>query len=453
MESLQSTIPIADGLPRGAFDSMMWRCRQARTPDGEVIWRWIALAFSLYWTLFVAGVYAGMQQLNSVGAVVVLALLGWAALERLRVRMDGVVFASLAAALLPLLNMAGGKTLESGDAVIKHVSLCIVIAASRILRLPPAASSRARSWLAAPVLIVLILCVFVSQGSSWDGGTRHSGLFVNPNTLALIPFLLLFLIERRRDRSVIRIGAHVIVIAVLAFSGTSGALVAYTIGLMTHLGFALPRVWRICACALMVIAGSIGMALIAGGEQTLLPETRLTKQLLVLSTEAQNVFTGGKVNFYDQEQTSGPGSTSGVWRLMQWRLALGVYADGTPAEHILGFGLGSSTTLLGNLPHNEYLRLLLEQGVVGLILFVFVWSRIIMTAPRELRYIGLIFAIYSITENNLDNFPFMSMLALCLSASGTAFRKTIASRASAWREWAVQKVHTLSRDGLSITAG
>jgi hypothetical protein len=34
------------------------------------------------------------------------------------------------------------------------------------------------------------------------------------------------------------------------------------------------------------------------------------------------------------------------------------------------------------------------------------------------RYVGLIVAIYSFSENNLDNFPFMALFVLCLSARG-----------------------------------
>ena len=75
---------------------------------------------------------------------------------------------------------------------------------------------------------------------------------------------------------------------------------------------------------------------------------------------------------------------------------------------------------MGILPHNEYLRMLFEQGIVGFLLFIFVWYRIIMTAPREVRYIGLIVAIYSFSENNLDNFPFMALFILCLSARGVS---------------------------------
>ena len=94
-----------------------------------------------------------------------------------------------------------------------------------------------------------------------------------------------------------------------------------------------------------------------------------------------------------------------------------MYLDGSPVQQVFGFGIGSSPRLLTKLPHNEYLRWLFEQGIVGLMLFVFAWRRIIMSAPAGVRYIGLIVAIYSFSENNLDNFPFMALFILCLSAN------------------------------------
>ena len=174
MEMSQSTTLIADGQVRDALDAPKWLRPQPRMPDGEALWRWIAVAYAVYWILFVGGFYGGVPQLNSVGAAVVLAMFCWLASQRLQVRLDGVAIASLAAALIPILNMAAGNTsaAESPDAIIKHVSLCLVIAVSRILRLPPASSSRASWWLAAPVLVVLALCLSVSRGATWDGGTQ-----------------------------------------------------------------------------------------------------------------------------------------------------------------------------------------------------------------------------------------------------------------------------------------
>jgi hypothetical protein len=129
------------------------------------------------------------------------------------------------------------------------------------------------------------------------------------------------------------------------------------------------------------------------------------------------VLAGEQVAYYDQEKVLGPGAASGIWRLAHWRQTVATYAGGSTAQKLVGFGIGSSPGFLGKLPHNEYLRVLFEQGIVGLILFLFAWSRIIKTAPRDVRYCGLILAIYSFSENNLDNFPFMSLFILCLSAA------------------------------------
>lgn len=416
MKPIDTTTISVNDPQDGALAAATRPCVHLPARSGDVVWSWIALAYVCYWALFVAGFYARMPQLTELAAPLVLAVLGWISLDHLWVRLDGVAFASLGVALITALNLAAGRTPHATTDAMKLISLCLVIAMSRILLLPPASASRSRGWLAGPVLFVLALCLFVTPGSSWDSVTRHSGLFINPNTLALIPFLLLLLIDRDRDSAAICIGVHALVVAVLAFTGTSGAVVAYAIGLSIHLSSALPRVWRVTAYALFVIAGSLGIGLIASGRLNLLPETRLTKQLLVIDDQARTFASGGKLNFYVLEQSEGAGSTSGLWRMLQWQRVIGLYSSGTPQQLIFGQGAGTSTAKLGKPPHNEYLRLLLEEGAVGLALFVFVWVRMIRSAPHNIRYVGLIFAIYSITENNLDNFPFMSVLSLCLSA-------------------------------------
>jgi hypothetical protein len=234
--------------------------------------------------------------------------------------------------------------------------------------------------------------------------------------MALIPFLLLFFI-RRSDPLVIRAGVHVVIAGVLAFTGTSGAVIAYAVGLAVQMRAQLSRFGRLLACTL-VMAGVGSVVFLAVNGDELLPETRLTNQISVMRTGLETVLQGGQIAYYTQERTLGSGSTSGVWRLVHWRRTITTWSDGTPAQLVFGFGLGSSETLLGILPHNEYLRALFEQGIAGFVLFIFLWSRIFLTAPASVRYIGLIVAIYSFSENNLDNFPFMSLFALCLSASG-----------------------------------
>jgi hypothetical protein len=367
--------------------------------------------------LFVAGAFLDQKQLNYVGAVVILAVLGWATLERLWVRVDAVLVASLALACLPALQFAmGTRAPLSVDYLIKHVSLCLVMALSRLLRLPVASTSKVRWVLVVQILIILVISLTLHRGNQWDGG-RVSGLFANPNNLALIPFLLLFFVDRIRDRRIIQLAAHAVVILVLTLTSTSGAVAAYAIGLAIHLSSSISRSWRILACSAALLALLAASAFVAMGNETLLAETRLTKQIFLMRSKFQTVLRGETFSYYEMERELGSGTGSAIWRVEHWRDTLQEFGEGTAVEKIFGFGPGSSVALLGLLPHNEYLRLLFEEGIVGFALFFFAWYRIVATAPARIRYIALIFALYSFSENNLDNFPFMALFTLCLSAS------------------------------------
>lgn len=402
-----------------------------RTPDGEILWTWIALAFVAYWAFFAWGSLTGatdsystaLSWPNTVGGLVVLAVLAWAVLERLWVKVDAVVLGSLAAMLIPLGHLATGDAMQTGQAVFKYESVFAVIAMSRLLRLPVAFRSKRRWALAVPVLIILLICLLVDRG--FEGGAgRHSGLFKNPNNLALIPFLLLFLIDEERDPLPLRFSVHAVVAGVLLYSGTSGALIAYAIGMAIHLKDRLSPAVRMTALTVMLTGGAATAILIVNGDG-ILPETRLTKQLFLMRSQIQDVLSGETLRYYEEERLLGEGSASGIWRVAQWRRSLAAYGGFDAPGQLFGAGTGASWTVLGNLPHNEYVRILLEQGIVGLFLFLFVWRRLLISAPKPVRYVGLIIAIYSFSENNMDNFPFMTLFVLFLSATGGAAENPI----------------------------
>jgi hypothetical protein len=393
---------------------------QVRSASGDAVWAWIAAAFTLYWTLFVSGAFLNHKELNSVGGVLVLAVLAWFVLERLWVRLDAVVVASIVAAVaIPLLQLSANETLSAG-AVFKHVSLYMTIAASRVLNLTVACRSKVRWLLLGHVLAILLISLTIYRGTSWDGGTRHSGLFVNPNNLALIPFLLLFLVDPLRDKMFVRLSVHAVVVTVLVFSGTSGAVLAYAVGLVYDSRTMIPARWRKSVYLAVPLVLGAAIVFFTGNGLTLLPETRMTNQISVIGGQLQNVLSGGDVAYYQQERVLGPGSASGIWRVAHWVRTVKTWADGSPLEELIGFGFGSSPRMMGKLPHNEYLRMLFEQGLLGLLLFLFVWRRVIATAPAHIRYVGLIVAIYSFSENNLDNYPFMALFVICLSARASS---------------------------------
>jgi O-antigen ligase len=326
------------------------------------------------------------------------------------------------------------NTTHSSEFIIKHVSLCLVMALTRVLRLPVTSRSKVRWMLLLQIVVVLAICLTVEQGSDWDGGTRRGGIFANPNNLALIPFLLLFLVDDFRDPLLIRLGVQAIVVTVLAASFTSGAVIAYGIGMVVHIRKRLSHAWRVHVLTAAAIGVAVaGMLFILGAGGALQSESRLTKQIGVITDELDTVVRGEQVAYFDQERELGPGAASGIWRLVHWRQTITTYWDGTLAQQLFGFGLGSSPAILGKLPHNEYLRALFEQGFIGLMLFLFTWGRVILTAPPAVRYVGLIVAIYSFSENNLDNFPFMSLLLLCLAAVEVPERTQQSSRRDSYQ--------------------
>ncbi len=146
-----------------------------RTPNGDVVWTWLVFAFAAYWLLFITGALTERRELNFAGAVIILVVLGWAALERLWVKVDGVVIASIAVGIIPLISMLAVDMRVSTEAVIKHLSLCIVMAVSRLLYLPIASRSKVRWIMAIQILLVLGVCLVVDRGDDWDGGTRRGG--------------------------------------------------------------------------------------------------------------------------------------------------------------------------------------------------------------------------------------------------------------------------------------
>ncbi len=414
----ENAVQLTDSMTFGAGQDMQPNIWKQRSLNGEALWSWITWAFTAYWILFVSGAFLDRKVLNAVGGVVVLGVLAWLLLERLWVRLDAVVMASLFAAVcLPLLQVVF-STAPDPEALFKHISLCLVMAVGRLLQLPVAYKTKMRWFLAVHVLAILFISLTIFKGTSWDGGTRHSGLFVNPNNLALIPFLLLFFIDPLKDKRVIRLAAHAVVVVVLAYSGTSGAVLAYAIGLSVHLLGGVSKKSRSVVYGIGSAGALVAVALLASGALHFLPETRMTNQISVIGGQLVDVVGGADVAYYEQEKVLGPGSASGIWRVVHWRRTLMTYCDGNLAQLIFGYGLGSSPRMMGKLPHNEYLRMLFEQGLLGFSLFIFAWQRIIKTAPRPVRYIGLIIAIYSFSENNLDNFPFMALFILCLSARG-----------------------------------
>ncbi len=134
--------------------------------------------------------------------------------------------------------------------------------------------------------------------------------------------------------------------------------------------------------------------------------------------------------------------SSVLWREQQWERSFSVASSLQLVT--TGAGLGSINAALGNLAHNEYLRLLVETGIIGLTAMIVLYAQLVRVALRGYRHAGNAFerdlmlaflmtfaarAVIALTDN-LVAFPvlewyFWSFAAVIIVMSGAYPRARI----------------------------
>lgn len=114
------------------------------------------------------------------------------------------------------------------------------------------------------------------------------------------------------------------------------------------------------------------------------------------------------------------GYGSFIWRVVYWiKILLSFCAE--PLEKIL-FGVGVDTMTEGNMPypymykdpHNDFLKVLVEFGVMGILLFFLFLKRIYQIVHKNFKIIILII-VPIFFGNTIVNFPFNLILILLLT--------------------------------------
>lgn len=390
-------------------------------PGRPFPWLPIMAAYVLYvFATFLNDVLGTQRQL--LGAVLFLIVLAACSVRRLLpLPLSKLNLALAAAALAPLLAQLSGlvsEELRSVPYTVKYYSLLGVILATTALRLPPLYRARERRLGLGALLVVLLV--------GWLTGVpteRVEGSFVNPNNFALAALSLLFFVDHTRDSRRLLVTVHVLTAGLLLLSGTTGALISYGIGLCVY----LPRT-SFARWGYPALVGGLILALLAPGflsarKLAVIEESRLLgpiwTKMYITRVHYGDLQDGGDVNFWDlSKEYGGSELTSSLWRLSQWReTILEFQRSGWPAR-LLGHGFGSSVATLGKLPHNDYLRLLFETGLCGLAANVIVWGLLFRRARPGARWPAVTMAIYTFTENNLDNFLVMSLFAMWMVSAG-----------------------------------
>ncbi len=386
-------------------------------------WAWPMVAFGVYVFIVFGNDLLGYD-LQMVGAGIFLAIMGACSCGAiLPVPLCGLSVSLLLALLLPAVGKTAGFTVEDpavATYAVKYYALLLLILATASLGLPPLHQTCERFWGLGALLALLLLGGGLA--ATGGGAERVEGSFANPNNFALAAIGLLCFVDPEKDSRRFVVGMYALVLALILRSGTAGALLGYLAGL----AMLLPRTRRWIPVYLATL-GASALVLLPGflpaPDPEALGEARFLGPIWVkLQLFRDNygvLVSGGDVNFWELGTAyGGTELTSALWRLFHWREILWVLGRADWTNLLFGHGLGTSAILVGKLPHNDYLRLLLEVGILGLVANAAVWIMLYRRLIPPARHVLLMVAVYSLTENNLDNFLVMSLLVLFVTSAG-----------------------------------
>jgi hypothetical protein len=285
------------------------------------------------------------------------------------------------------------------------------------------------------VIVPLAASVVIGGDQNVLGDVRMAGLFVNGNSLALLALLLPSILPPEASRTQ-RLAVDICALAIIIMTRTSGALLAYVLG--ASLGRLNARRAIVFACLGLVVA----VLVILNFHEVLgaLSHSRATERVALQAqaiADASSDLRSGAIDFGTMSREYGASVLSGVWRLVHWSRILDTFAHGGWDVWSFGFGPGSAHLQLEKLPHNDYLRVLYEQGVVGLVAFGAFYLSVLRRIAPHCRTVVIAYLIYSLSENNLDNFLFSALFSLMIATNLSALPQQHLSRSRRrWRGFA-----------------
>ena len=382
-------------------------------PKGS--WVPVVFGFTVYAVILVAAHFAHHPGLLSLGALAMIFISSVGNHQVLSIlRVGPPTRWALLVSVPPILGVLLNPDLPV-EAVLKFDLIFVVFLQIYSWRLTPLNHSPLRWALFAGCLAIIFCSVLSGNYFEGDGGRRLSGVFPNPNNLALIGLALPFFLNDDDPplRQALVYGAAVVTIAL---TGTLGAILACAAGL----AYRLRRMLTVRRAAVGFIVMALAATALVGKQGA--SQLRLVRQYEVMR-DSLNAPQSDSM-YAEAVAAHGEGSTSALWRLGMWRTVLRAYAQGKPYQWVIGRGLGSTFALFGILPHDEYLRLLLETGALGLIAFLGLCWSAWRGMPRDDRYVIPMILAYCVSENVLDNFMFMALFVFLLASTQPAVRPT-----------------------------
>lgn len=252
---------------------------------------------------------------------------------------------------------------------------------------------------------VLLLPALVALALNWVGTPDGQlGIFVNRNNAALYLVVLgnlMFLMGAS-----VGVVVGVLTLSVLMFS-TLGVVLAVIIALIISLNFTryLPA---------YLLAVGVGAVLMFGPIELPIGERLVNLREAISAITALRLWTElDQLSYADLYIITGENTDLSLFfRLKHWQDLIFAWTSEGWKHVVFGLGIGSSPmhTDIGLVPHNDYVRFLVEAGPLGLAGFVSLVGWLLWSIGRSAFLIStLAVAIYFFTENLVDNFVSMTL--------------------------------------------
>ena len=304
---------------------------------------------------------------------------------------------------------------------LKHIVVCILYIFIFSMGLAPIYSTPFRIIFVLVLLFMGIVSFAFPGISQMDDVVRMSGLFSNANNLSLTMLTLLFLIYEEKDRRAKKLSIHAIIIMFLLLSGTSGAILAYLGAMLFKYLVLLISTRRYRNKWVLLPFGTallvLGYLLTTHLFMDVPVVKRIVAQLSLVWHELPLAASGYQLDYGNLSRIYGNSNLSGIWRISHWRSCIDVIADANIVQLLCGHGIGASSLLLYKVPHNDYLRILMEQGIIGLTLYTIFFITVFRKIDSRHWYCIVAIALYCFTENNMDNLLFMSIFVFFLASA------------------------------------
>lgn len=258
-------------------------------------------------------------------------------------------------------------------------------------------------------LLLFLLCTLCAYPFLLHDG-RFSSVLSHPNHLAYLSVLLaVFNLIARRGGAVkwlMLFGVFILVIA----SKSSGGLISF---------FALLSLYflkqKLLPAFILIVIAILSWPIVSEVEVVLILSDKIMQfDIFEVLIKADSTSFGSSGSF--------------VWRVSYWVALLTEFLYFTPWNMAFGSGLGTMSH--GNYlyswmitdPHNDYVRLLLERGAVGFVLFIVVFVRFLILS----RYFYLMIPsvlVPMLIGNILTNYSFILVLIIFIMFSNSCLIK------------------------------